>query len=117
MLKQIKTALVKSFVGAIAVGWLFAETINRFITSLTAPLANWWTMLRAQQQNSSGYSGILPPRPNFPFEIALSQLIGAALLLLITSLLFRWLFLEVPDASKSGETPYPEPKDATEQGA
>lgn len=101
---RIKKALVESFIGAIAIAWLFAEGITHLVTGLTTPLGMWMTE-RLRQQSNPGYSGILTPRLEFPIALAVPQLIAGALLLLIAWLLFRWLYLDVPAASETGPEP------------
>jgi hypothetical protein len=41
MFKRLKHTLVKSFVGAIALGWLFAQGILHFANIFSAPIAGW----------------------------------------------------------------------------
>lgn len=84
---RIKPALVDSYVGVIAVGWLFAEGIARLVTSFTTPLAEWMRE-RMLRQPTPGYR----PTPHFPFQIMIPQSITALLLLLIGYLLLRWLY-------------------------
>jgi len=41
MFKRLKRALVESFVGAIALGWLFAQGIIHFVGVFSSPVAAW----------------------------------------------------------------------------
>lgn len=42
MLEQLKRALVESFVGAIALGWVFAQGFIHFSYSFIKPFALWF---------------------------------------------------------------------------
>ena len=41
MLNRIKRALVESFVGAIALGYVLAQTIMHFVNIFASPIAGW----------------------------------------------------------------------------
>jgi hypothetical protein len=43
MLNRLKRVLVKSFIGAIALGYLFAEAVLYFVNIFTAPISEWIT--------------------------------------------------------------------------
>ena len=78
MVNRLKRVLVKSFIGAIALGYLLAEAALYFVNIFTAPLASWSTQRMFQG---------LTPRPNpsrsFPFQMALPQVVGFLVLSLI----------------------------------
>lgn len=92
MVDRMKKALIDSFVGAIAVAWLFAEGIMSLVASFTAPLSN-WLIERMRWQQSPAFSRAFENQPPFPFAMAIPQLIAAVLFLVVAYLLFRWLFL------------------------
>jgi nitric oxide reductase large subunit len=106
MLKRLKTALVDSFVGAIALGWIFAQGITHFVGIFIDPFTKWiaerryWELL---PRNSS-------PR-GFPFQVAILELLYSVFLLLIAYGLLRWLYY--PSKKKQHQEQTPEP----EQGA
>lgn len=104
---KLKSALVDSYVGAIVVGWLFAEGIGRLVTSITTPLTE-WGVERIRQQLSPGTSSILGSPLRFPTELMVSQLIAAALLLLIAFYLLRWLYFPPTESLDQGQTQEPE---------
>ncbi|MGA2673779.1 MAG: hypothetical protein ABSE99_11185 [Terracidiphilus sp.] len=103
MLERLKTALVDSFVGAIALGWLFAQGVARFVGIFIEPVSRWITQ-RQYWEMSQANSG---PRA-FPFQLALSQLLTSVLLLLIAYGLLRWLYY--PAAEEQGQTGTTEPE-------
>lgn len=96
MLERVKNALIDSFVGAIAVAWLFAEGIMSVVGSFTSPLTR-WLLDRMRWRESPTFSHAFGSPPQFPFEMAIPQLIGAVLLLVLAYLLFRWLYLGPPE--------------------
>jgi len=102
MLEQLKTALVDSFVGAIALGWLLAMGITRFVGTFVEPVSIWMT----RRQNWQIYSGTTLS-PAFPFQLVFSQLLTAAAYLLIGYGLLRWLYY--PPAEKQDQEEDSEP--------
>lgn len=105
MPERIKSAIVDSYLGVIAVGWLFAEGIARLVTSFTTPLAEWMTE-RMRLQHTPGYVSVYGSARQFPFQIMIPQLIAALMLLLIEYLLLRWLYfapLQEQNLHQTGE--------------
>ena len=103
MLEALKAALVDSFVGAIALGWLFAQGITRFIGAFIEPLSLWI----ARRQNATIYNTNSGPAA-FPFQFALSQLLTALLLLTVAFALLRWLFYPAAVEQDHAQSPDPE---------
>ena len=87
MFDRLKRALVESFVGAIALGWLFAQGILHFADIFIAPLAVWVQRIE--------YPGVFESRGSVPaglsFLDAVPQLVQSLLLLLVAYVLLRWL--------------------------
>jgi hypothetical protein len=103
MLERVKTALVDSFVGAIALGWLFAQGVMRFVGSLIEPMQRWITQQqfwRANHVNSA--------MPGLSLELALTQLLMSGLLLLIAFGLLRWLYYPAAEKQDEGDEQEPE---------
>lgn len=98
MLERLKTALVDSFVGAIAVGWLCAEGVFSFVSAFTTPISTWFQEGLLQFRGNS----VFKPPIRFPFELAIPPLAMSALLLMIAFLLLRWLYF--PAAEKPEQT-------------
>jgi hypothetical protein len=98
MLRQLKRVLVNSFVGAIALGWLFAQGILHFAYVFSSPVAGWLTRRE--------YHGMVD-RPTislaFSFQEALPELLRSFSLLLVGYLLLRWLYYDPlePEATES----------------
>jgi hypothetical protein len=90
MLEQLKRALVESFVGAIALGWVFAQAILHFSFAWIAPFALW--IQRKDFGPLLGSRGASLPR--FSFLEALPDLGKSLTLLLVGYLLLRWLYFE-----------------------
>lgn len=100
MLERLKRALVDSYIGAIALGWLLAEDILHFVGIFGAPVGAWVSQntYRAITQKSAGAEG-------FPFEAAFPELVRAFLLFLIWFALFRWLYLKPSRLDSSESAP------------
>ena len=89
MLNRLKQALVESYVGAIALGYLLAQTILHFVGVFTSPVTGWFT------QNT--YRGALasagvPARSSLQY--ALPEVIRFVVLLAIWYGLLRWLYFK-----------------------
>ena len=89
MLDRLKDVLVKSFVGAIALGWVFAQGILHFAYVFSAPIAGWLTRRE--------YRGVLDHTAipnNFSLQDALPELVRSVSLLLVGYCLLRWLYFK-----------------------
>lgn len=96
MLERLKRAIVESYVGAIALGWLLAEGITHFVAIFAAPVAGW--------VSQSYYRNLVPTKVGpigFPFQDALPELLRAFLLLVIWYVLMRWLYFKPRNISSS----------------
>jgi hypothetical protein len=102
MLERLKRALVESFVGAIALGYIFAQGLQHFAWAFAAPVAGY--VSRKQ------YRGLIdrPIPVAFSFQDALPELARSAALLVVGYVLLRWLYFKpLAEAPKSveGQTP------------
>jgi hypothetical protein len=97
MLERLKRTLVETYVGAIALGYLLAQTILLFVNAFSSPVAAW-----AARRETERLLPMLRPEgapgpvraQGFPFENGLSSLMGFLVLLLVWYLLFRWLYFK-----------------------
>ena len=103
MLKQLKKILVESFVGAIALGWIFSQSILHFTFVFSSPIASW-----IQRRQYAGFVTDKHISTAFSLQDAVPDLIRSVSLLLAGYLLLCWLY------SKPIEAETPEP--ASEQG-
>lgn len=95
MLKRLKQSLIESYVGAIALGYLLAQTILYFMNIFAAPIAGW--ISRKQ------FGGLAPRDahlPGFSLADALPDLARFVVLLLVWYVLVRWLYFKA--AEKDG---------------
>jgi hypothetical protein len=92
---RLKLVLVETFIGAIALGYLFAEAIPYFVNIFTASLAVW--VARNAPRASA----------RFPLEGALRPAIAFVVLLLVWYVLLRWLYFTPPkrDTSELASSP------------
>ena len=89
MFKRLKRALVKSYVGAIALGYLLAQVILHFVEIFAFPVAVW--------VERNYYQSIVPrttPSAGLSFQDALPELERFLILLLVWYLLLRWLYFK-----------------------
>ncbi|HEX5233921.1 MAG TPA: hypothetical protein VFW25_01180 [Silvibacterium sp.] len=87
MLDRMKPALVESYVGAIGLGYLLAETILHFVSIFSSPVAGWF----ARYEYLKPLSGMRPPSPS-PLEFAVPQVVEFVLLSVLWYILLRWLY-------------------------
>jgi len=89
MLERTRTALVNSFVGAIALGFVFAQAIAHFTGIFTAPIANW--IMRQEYHGLMDRSSVSTA---FSLDAALPELAKSVALLVVGYVLLRWLYFE-----------------------
>lgn len=82
MLRRLRNVLVSSFVGAIALGWVFAQGILHFAYALVAPIGGWVTR----------HEYLAMAKPGFSFHDALPEFAKSVSLFLIGYILLRWLY-------------------------
>jgi hypothetical protein len=98
LLNRLKRSLEESFVGAICLGYLFAQGFIHLAYVLTAPVAGWisrkeYSDLRLKSEIST----------KFYFQDALPELARAVSLLLLGYILLRWLYFK-PVPREAAET-------------
>ena len=99
MADRLKRVLVKSFIGAIALGYVLAEIMLYFVSVFTSPVAAWATR--------NFYSKLVPRTAAFsPLRAAASPTLAFVLLLLVWYLLLRWLYF----TPLKDEEPEPKPE-------
>ena len=104
MFERLKRALVESFVGAIALGYLLAQCILHFVGIFASPIAGW--------VSRNDYRAIVPSGAalaGFSLKDALPDLGRFVVLFLVWYLLVRWLYFTPPktDASEPAQNPEP----------
>lgn len=103
MFNRVKQTLVNSYIGAIALGYLFAQVILHFVNIFASPVAVWVSRKR--------YADIAPRTTapaDFSLQDALPELVRFLLLLLVWSILLRWLYFEGVEQEQSEPLPNPE---------
>ena len=89
MLERLRRTLVESLIGAIALGYLLAIDILRFVNLFVSPVEVW--IRRSQLPEFPGHT---QASAGFPFRVALPELGSFLLLLIVWYLLFRWLYFK-----------------------
>lgn len=89
MRDRMKRVLVQSYVGAIALGYVFAEAIFAFANIFASPVENWIEQKDYQQLTRTPF-----PSTVLQFHDALPHLIRCVLYLLFGYALLRWLYFE-----------------------
>ena len=103
MFERLKMALVKSFVGAIGLGYLLAQCVLHFVGIFASPIAAWISRndYRAIMPNGAALAGL-------SFKDALPDLSRFVVLSLVWYLLMRWLYFTHPRTAASEPAPSPE---------
>jgi hypothetical protein len=90
MFKKARKALVESFVGAIALGCVFAYGVFNLVDAVSVPFANWSSVLYTVSVIGPG--AVRPPAARFPWVIVAMPVYRGVGLLVIGYLLLRWLY-------------------------
>lgn len=103
MLKKLKRALVESFVGAIMLGWVFAQAVLHCAYIFISPGIAWF--------QHSMYRAYLPDRTPVSFSFtdivkqAAPDFLRAVALLVVGFILLRWLYFIPPAPEREAEVP------------
>ncbi|HXY10215.1 MAG TPA: hypothetical protein VEI52_20400 [Terriglobales bacterium] len=96
----MKQALVESYVGAIALGYAFAQGILHFVNIFASPFAGWISRKE--------YGGLVPRTtalPGFTLQDALPEAVRFFFLVLVWLVLMRWLYLKPLKEDVSEQAP------------
>jgi hypothetical protein len=102
MLDRLKRALVESYVGAIGLGYLFAQCVLHFVNIFATPVAGW--------VSRKEYGGLMPRTSaltGFSLQDALPEFIRFFLLLLVWYVLLRWLYFKPLNEKTTEPAPGP----------
>ena len=103
MFDRLKQALVESYVGAIALGYLFAQSVLHFVNIFASPIAGW-----ASRKQYGEFVPHTTAPEGFPLQDALPELVRFFLLLLVWYILLRWLYFKPINKQTSEPLPNPE---------
>jgi hypothetical protein len=102
MFDRLKRSLVESFVGPLALGWIFAWAILDFVSIFSTPVTNWISRSEYRRMEVPGMNSI--PAALF-FQDALPYIVSSFALFLIGYLLLRWLYFKpLPESVQSVPT-------------
>lgn len=105
MFNRLKRALVESYVGAIALGYLLAQGVLYFAGIFEAP-AEGWVNSRLFRPGRHTPAGI-------PFRNAVPDAIGFFLIIVVWYILLRWLYYK--PISQPTQSPSPPAPDSNPQ--
>jgi hypothetical protein len=83
----LKTALVDSYVGAIALGYLLGEGAEQVAMVITAPFSEWAALKELHRVSPQS-----TPDPGFSLQTSLSPLFHGVFFVFIGLALLRWLY-------------------------
>jgi hypothetical protein len=95
MLNRLKAALVESFVGAIALGWVFSQGIIHLAFVFIAPVVGW-----ATRKEYRGFAATMGTPVGFTLQDSLPDLLRGAALLVVGCFLLRWLYFRSPEIER-----------------
>jgi hypothetical protein len=87
MLHRLKKALVDSYVGAIALGYLFGEGVEQLAMVVSAPFSEWIGLKELHRIYPQGSADA-----GFSFRASVGPLIHGVFFLLAGLALLRWLY-------------------------
>lgn len=102
MFDRLKKALIDSYVGAIAIGWMIAQAAVQIASALATPI-----LTSFRRNVASEVFGIRPSQEPIQWILVYPGLISAAILLALSYGLLKWLYFAEP-------TPMEEEPEASE---
>jgi hypothetical protein len=87
MLNRLKRALVDSYVGAIALGYLLGEGVEQLAMVVTAPFSEWIGLREMHWISPQNYL-----EPSFRFQPSIGPLVHGVFFVLLGLVLLRWLY-------------------------
>jgi hypothetical protein len=102
MFERIRRAMVESFVGAVALGWLFAQGILHLVDIFAAPITGW--IARSEYSTLTDHVST-----GFLFRDSLPELARSFFLLLFWYILLRWLYFKPVRKETPESTSIPNP--------
>jgi hypothetical protein len=103
MFERLKNVLVSSYVGAIALGWIFAQGILHFANIFSAPIAGWVT--RREYRGLMEHGTVT----GFTLRDSLPELAKSVSLLAVGYFLLRWLYFGSPEKQNIAEATSSDP--------
>lgn len=102
MFDRLKKSLVESYVGAIALGWLFAQSVVHFAYIFSAPLTTW-----IMRDEFRGYADHVSSSVGLSLKQGLLELARFVSLFLVWYVLQRWLYFKPLKVAASDLTQNP----------
>src|SRR5271157_160672 len=99
-MKRIREILLTQYIGAITIGFIFAQAAIQFINELTLTAGRYWTAEETQ-------GSVMGATRSFPWANFIVSMTSVALHLLVGFLLIRWLYSDEKTQSSSQEVEAP----------
>lgn len=95
MLNRIKRAVVESYIGAIALGYLLAQIIITLVEVFVAPLVGWIAATRFRSDMSVAATDV-------SLQASYPEIVRFVLSLILWYILLRWLYMTPTRSEASG---------------
>ena len=92
MFSRLKHSLVESYVGTLALGWIFAYAILDFVSIFTAPITAW-------SMRGVARTMLIPEPTGLLLRDSLPYLVASPSLFLLGYILLRWLYFKPREES------------------
>ena len=102
MLNRLKKALVESYVGAVALGYLLADIVLQFVGIFVSPVSTW-----ASRKNLKEVMPNASAAADFTFRDGLPYVVRFVGLLVVWWILVRWLYFKPSEPEKQTGEPAP----------
>jgi len=102
MLERLRRAVVESFVGAIALGYLFAQVILHFVGTFASPIQIWITR---KELHGLMPGTIASSTAGLSLQDAVPELIRFLFLAVVWYFLMRWLYFRPANNDRSEPQP------------
>lgn len=106
MFERLRQVLVESYVGAIGLGLLFAQSVGHFATVIYIRTNNWLV--------TGPYRQHFPMPTGFRDQSILPELVRGLFLLIVFGLLLYWLYFPLREQREQTELPFESQPEQTE---
>lgn len=91
MIDRLKRALIDSYVGVVAIGWMISDAGVRIASAFSEPI-----LTSFRHRLATETFGVRPSSAPIDWQLVFPDLISAAILLAFSYGLLRWLYFAAP---------------------